>query len=130
MGATAGDLCGQIATADHKKLLTRTYGINHWAGTCPLGKCVDAETLRVHGFKNVAVADASLLPYQVWGHPALTLTALALRSADLLASSLTPITPAPSPTSPPLPWQIKLVIFLAAIVVLGVLGLVYRHFRP
>merc|ERR1712070_242398 len=98
-----GDACGRIATAGNKKLLTTSYGINHFAGTCPLGKCVDAKTLRVHGFKNVAVADASLLPGQVWGHPALTLSAVAFRAADLLASSLTTVTPTSPPSAPPKP---------------------------
>jgi len=93
LGATCvskdGDECGQIVTPD-KQLRTATYPINHFAGTCPLGGCVDSTTLRVHGSKNVAVADASLLPGQVWGHPAMTLAALALRAADLLVASLEP----------------------------------------
>merc|ERR1711976_834209 len=107
VGATCvgkdGDVCGQISGAGSTQLVTRVYGINHFAGTCPLDKCVDAETLRIHGIQNVAVADASLLPGQVWGHPALTLTALALRAADLLAASLQN---RKLPPTSPFPWLV------------------------
>mmetsp|Transcript_51287 Transcript_51287/g.148909 ORF Transcript_51287/g.148909 Transcript_51287/m.148909 type:complete len:575 (-) Transcript_51287:457-2181(-) len=70
---------------------SRTYisepeAMNHFVGTCALGHCVDPSSLRLHGTRNVAVADASLLPTQVWGHPALTLTAAALKATDLLAA--------------------------------------------
>lgn len=75
--------------------------MNHWASSCSLGPsaaeaashgvqagCADARTLRVHGTENVAVVDSSLLPSQVWGHPAKTLTAMALKASELLATSL------------------------------------------
>jgi len=61
------------------------YDMNHWAGSCALDHCVDRDSLIVHGSRNVAVADASLLPHQVWGHPAHTLRAVALKAADILA---------------------------------------------
>lgn len=67
---------------------SRARSLNHWAGTCSLGRCVDPKSLRVHGTENLAVADASLLPGQVWGHPALTLTAVALKAADTLVASM------------------------------------------
>lgn len=75
------DNCGPVTEA-------RIDAANHWVGTCALGRCVSPETLRVHGTDNVAVADASLLPGQVWAHPAMTLTAVGLRSAEILAASL------------------------------------------
>eukprot|EP00931_Biecheleriopsis_adriatica_P024404 TRINITY_DN15215_c0_g1_i3.p1 TRINITY_DN15215_c0_g1~~TRINITY_DN15215_c0_g1_i3.p1 ORF type:complete len:786 (-),score=115.73 TRINITY_DN15215_c0_g1_i3:47-2404(-) len=61
---------------------------NHWAGSCKLGTCVDSQSLIVKGTENVAVADASLLPGQVWAHPAATLTAVGLKASDLIASKL------------------------------------------
>lgn len=65
----------------------QAYDMNHWSGSCKLGTCVDTKTLLVHGTANVAVADASLLPQPVWGHPALTLKAIALKAAEILAAS-------------------------------------------
>lgn len=64
--------------------------MNHWAGSCKLDNCADVETLIVQGTENVAVADASLLPTQIWAHPALTLTAIALKAADSISSHFTP----------------------------------------
>jgi len=64
------------------------YDMNHWAGSCSLGHCVSPDTLLVHGSRNVAIADASILPSQVWGHPAHTLSALALKAADILVRTL------------------------------------------
>lgn len=66
----------------------RVGAMNHWVGTCALGTCVDPRTLIVRGTENVAVVDASLLPGQVWGHPALTLKAVALKAGDTLAARL------------------------------------------
>ena len=61
--------------------------LHHFVGSCALGQCVDPVTLRLKGTSNVAVADASILPGQVWGHPFLTLSAVALKAADHLVSS-------------------------------------------
>jgi choline dehydrogenase len=87
-GPNGYDVCGSITVPGTTRLRSQVFAINHHAGTCPLQKCVDEETLRVHGSENIAVADASILPGQVWGHPAMTLTALSLRAADLLVASL------------------------------------------
>eukprot|EP00929_Paragymnodinium_shiwhaense_P037343 TRINITY_DN19911_c1_g2_i1.p1 TRINITY_DN19911_c1_g2~~TRINITY_DN19911_c1_g2_i1.p1 ORF type:complete len:646 (+),score=61.01 TRINITY_DN19911_c1_g2_i1:85-2022(+) len=62
--------------------------MNHWAGSCKLGSCTDPATLTVLGTQNVLAADASILPTQVWGHPSLTLQALALKAADTIASNI------------------------------------------
>jgi len=62
--------------------------MHHFAGSCKLGSCLAPETLLLQGTSNVAVADASALPGQVWGHPALTLTAFGYKAADMLAASL------------------------------------------
>jgi len=69
---------------------SRGFAMNHYTGTCSLGDCVDPATLLVHGTHNVAVADASILPNQVWGHPAMTLTAVAFKAADMFAERLRP----------------------------------------
>jgi choline dehydrogenase-like flavoprotein len=66
------------------------FAMNHYTGTCPLGDCVDSSTLLVRGTQNVAVADASLLPNQVWGHPAMTLMAVAFKAAGIFAERLQP----------------------------------------
>eukprot|EP00929_Paragymnodinium_shiwhaense_P077319 TRINITY_DN39813_c0_g1_i1.p1 TRINITY_DN39813_c0_g1~~TRINITY_DN39813_c0_g1_i1.p1 ORF type:complete len:546 (+),score=77.64 TRINITY_DN39813_c0_g1_i1:80-1717(+) len=62
--------------------------MNHWAGSCKLGSCTDPATLTVLGTQNVLAADASILPTQVWAHPALTLQALALKAADMIAADI------------------------------------------
>eukprot|EP00445_Apocalathium_hangoei_P043621 CAMPEP_0203978106 /NCGR_PEP_ID=MMETSP0359-20131031/101950_1 /ASSEMBLY_ACC=CAM_ASM_000338 /TAXON_ID=268821 /ORGANISM="Scrippsiella Hangoei, Strain SHTV-5" /LENGTH=616 /DNA_ID=CAMNT_0050916315 /DNA_START=19 /DNA_END=1869 /DNA_ORIENTATION=- len=62
--------------------------MHHFAGSCKLGSCLAPETLLLQGTSNVAVADASALPGQVWGHPALTLTAFGYKAANMLAASL------------------------------------------
>merc|ERR1712070_742795 len=62
--------------------------MNHWAGSCKLGSCVDAATLLVSGTANVAVVDASIQAGQVWAHPALTLKAIAVKAAGILADQL------------------------------------------
>jgi len=64
---------------------TRILSVNHWGGSCAFGRCVDPRTLIVYGTRNIAVADASLLPGQVWSHPALILEAMALKAGDMLA---------------------------------------------
>ncbi len=59
----------------------------HLAGTCMMGddpetSVVDADG-KVHGMKNLYIADASILPGQVMGDsPSLTIQALALRIVD------------------------------------------------
>ena len=65
------------------------WAFNHWAGSCALGACVNPDTLLVHGTRNVAVADASITPTTIWGHPALTLKGIAFKAADTLASANT-----------------------------------------
>eukprot|EP00930_Biecheleria_cincta_P094564 TRINITY_DN8584_c0_g1_i1.p1 TRINITY_DN8584_c0_g1~~TRINITY_DN8584_c0_g1_i1.p1 ORF type:complete len:913 (-),score=94.09 TRINITY_DN8584_c0_g1_i1:62-2800(-) len=68
--------------------ISEARSLNHWAGTCALGRCVDPKSLRVQGMENLAIADASILPGQIWGHPALALTAVALKAADDLVASM------------------------------------------
>jgi len=64
------------------------YSMNHWVGSCALGSCVDPATLIVRESTNIAVADASIVPQQVWGHPALTLQAVALRAAEIVSEGV------------------------------------------
>jgi len=75
------DNCGSVLNAT-------VNSVNHWSGTCALGRCVCPKKLLVHGTTNIAVADASLLPGQIWGHPAYTMEAVALRAADLIIASV------------------------------------------
>eukprot|EP00931_Biecheleriopsis_adriatica_P102347 TRINITY_DN77328_c0_g1_i1.p1 TRINITY_DN77328_c0_g1~~TRINITY_DN77328_c0_g1_i1.p1 ORF type:complete len:624 (-),score=83.14 TRINITY_DN77328_c0_g1_i1:245-2083(-) len=77
--AVQGESCGDVDST------TPVYGLNHFVGTCALGPCVDPDTLLLHGWENVAVADASIVPRQIWGHPVMTLQALTFRAADMLA---------------------------------------------
>jgi len=62
--------------------------MNHWSGSCKLGDCVDPKTLTVIGTQNVFVADSSIFPNPIWGHPTYTLIASALRAADILEQQL------------------------------------------
>lgn len=51
-----------------------------------LGGVVDNE-LRLYGAANVRIVDASVLPWEVCGHPTATLYALAERAADIIKAS-------------------------------------------
>lgn len=59
--------------------------MNHPAGTCEIGKCVDENTLLLKGgVTNIAVVDNSLLPEQAVVHSVFSLMAIALRAAGIL----------------------------------------------
>ncbi|KAJ0345200.1 hypothetical protein COL154_001788 [Colletotrichum chrysophilum] len=67
-------------------------GAHHFTGTCSmmpreLGGVVD-EKLRVHGIRNLRVADASIVPITVRANPQATVYAVAEKAADLIKSSL------------------------------------------
>ena len=76
-------ITGLYSTYDHPSS-------THMAGTCMMGNdpeqsVVDANG-KVHGVKNLYVADASILPSQGMGDsPSLTIQAMALRIADRMA---------------------------------------------
>ena len=55
----------------------------HSAGTAAMGKVVDSQ-LRVRGVKGLRVADASIFPTAVGGHPQATLYGVAEQAADIL----------------------------------------------
>ena len=65
----------------------RTTGVSHAhaAGTAAMGKVVDAE-LKVYGIIGLRVADASVFPVPIGGHPQATLYALAEQAADMILS--------------------------------------------
>lgn len=75
-----------------KSLVFETYRSNwHYVGTAAMmprekGGVVDSE-LRVYGTSNVRVVDASVLPFQLSGHPTSILYAVAERAADLIKGS-------------------------------------------
>ena len=52
-----------------------------------LGGVVDAE-LRVHGTENMRVVDASVMPFQVSGHLASTIYAIAEKPSDIIKKSI------------------------------------------
>lgn len=55
----------------------------HSAGTAAMGKVVDIQ-LRVKGVKGLRVADASIFPTAIGGHPQATLYGVAEQAADIL----------------------------------------------
>ncbi|KAF6811050.1 GMC oxidoreductase [Colletotrichum sojae] len=76
-----------------KKFVRETaVGAHHFTGTCSmmpreLGGVVD-EKLRVHGIRNLRVADASIVPITVRANPQATVYAIAEKAADLIKASL------------------------------------------
>jgi len=67
----------------------RLQTVYHPVGTCSFGKVVDNE-LRVRGLENVRVADASVIPGLMRGHPHAQISMLALRAAELIRRAPTP----------------------------------------
>lgn len=59
--------------------------MNHWAGTCSLGKAVEPEDLRVKGTDNIHVVDASIIPKQLSAHPVATVMVMAEKAGELIS---------------------------------------------
>ena len=66
----------------------RSVGVAHahTMGTAAMGKVVDSD-LNVYGVERLRVADASVIPVPIGGHPQATLYALAERCADIILRS-------------------------------------------
>ena len=58
----------------------------HSAGTAAMGQVVDTD-LRVYGVRGLRIADASVLPVPIGGHPQATLYALAEQAASIIGQS-------------------------------------------
>ncbi|CAB3246848.1 unnamed protein product [Arctia plantaginis] len=58
-------------------------GLSHFTGTCPMGKVLDGR-LRVHGIKNLRVADASVMPTSTRGNPAASVIMIGEKAADMI----------------------------------------------
>jgi choline dehydrogenase-like flavoprotein len=58
---------------------------NHFGSTCALGACASTDDAAVLSVANLHVADASLMPAQPAAHPVLTLLAMAIKVARLVA---------------------------------------------
>ncbi|KAI4193644.1 MAG: hypothetical protein LQ346_003860 [Caloplaca aetnensis] len=74
-GSTDADIDARIRAAG----LSHAHG----AGTASMGRVVDTE-MRVYGVAGLRVADASVLPVAVGGHPQATLYGLAEQAAELI----------------------------------------------
>ncbi|KAI9653997.1 MAG: hypothetical protein M1821_006858 [Bathelium mastoideum] len=63
----------------------RSTGMAHYhsAGTAAMGEVVDSK-LRVYGVLGLRIADASVLPVPIGGHPQATLYALAEQAVDII----------------------------------------------
>jgi choline dehydrogenase len=63
--------------------------VYHPVGTCRLGKVVDDE-LRVKGLEGIRVADGSVVPNLMRGHPHPQISMVAMRAAELIRRAPTP----------------------------------------
>jgi choline dehydrogenase len=93
--ATAGGLggwfSGERAPGEHARsdeqiadwVRANAHTIYHPVGSCALGRVVDAE-LRVRDVPGLRVADASVIPRLMRGHPHAVTTMVAERAADLI----------------------------------------------
>ncbi|KAK0508446.1 hypothetical protein JMJ35_008722 [Cladonia borealis] len=59
----------------------------HSAGTAAMGKVVDTQ-LRVKGVRGLRVADASIFPTTIGGHPQATLYGVAEHAADIILQDM------------------------------------------
>jgi choline dehydrogenase len=82
---------GERAPGDHARtdeqiaawVRSHAHTIYHPVGSCAVGRVVDAE-LRVRGVPGLRVADASVIPQLMRGHPHAATTMVAERAADLI----------------------------------------------
>jgi len=68
-----------------RKTPTTIVGVAHQLGGCRIAKSVDEGVVdeygRAFGYKNLYIADASIIPSSLGVNPSLTISALALRIA-------------------------------------------------
>jgi choline dehydrogenase-like flavoprotein len=83
-------------TKNHNFPITKTYlSTVHLFGSCPLGEnrnpsnplCVTDSYGKLHGYENIFVADASIIPEAPGVNPQITVMGLAYRVADAFLSS-------------------------------------------
>ena len=73
-------------------LVANMYSGYHPGGSCKMGNGGDESAvvdpqLKVRGFANLRVADASIMPLLPSGHPQMAVYAIADKAADLILSS-------------------------------------------
>jgi choline dehydrogenase len=81
--APGADSTPKTIRAGGREALTTYF---HPVATCAMGETTDTAG-RLHGFENLHVVDASVIPWPLRASPHLTVLALAERAADLLRSS-------------------------------------------
>ncbi|CAB3232719.1 unnamed protein product [Arctia plantaginis] len=68
-------------------ILNRAISVFHSSCTCPMGTVVDGE-LKLKGFENIRIVDASVMPKVPKSAPNAAIIMLAEKAADMIKSKL------------------------------------------